>query len=96
MTSFLDSLKYSDVGLVTVMAQDVDSGAVLMQAFADRAAVCETMQTGLATFYSRSRKASGNPCLLTGVQSGLTTNTTERCLTASSAPFYFAGEVVQG
>lgn len=56
MTSFLDSLKYSDVGLVTVMAQDVDSGAVLMQAFADRAAVCETMQTGLATFYSRSRK----------------------------------------
>lgn len=27
-----------------------------MQAFADRAAVCETMQTNLATFYSRSRK----------------------------------------
>jgi len=27
-----------------------------MQAFCDRAAICETLQTGLATFYSRSRK----------------------------------------
>ena len=27
-----------------------------MQAFADRAAISETLQTGLATFYSRSRK----------------------------------------
>jgi phosphoribosyl-ATP pyrophosphohydrolase/phosphoribosyl-AMP cyclohydrolase len=27
-----------------------------MQAYSDRAAVCETLQTGLATFYSRSRK----------------------------------------
>jgi phosphoribosyl-ATP pyrophosphohydrolase/phosphoribosyl-AMP cyclohydrolase len=28
-----------------------------MQAYSDRAAVCETLQTGLATFYSRSRAA---------------------------------------
>ena len=27
-----------------------------MQAFADRAAVSETLQSGLATFYSRSRR----------------------------------------
>lgn len=27
-----------------------------MQAYSDRAAVCETLQTGLATFYSRSRR----------------------------------------
>jgi phosphoribosyl-AMP cyclohydrolase len=27
-----------------------------MQAFADRAAINETLQTGLATFYSRSRQ----------------------------------------
>jgi len=56
MPGFLDSLKYNDASLVAVIAQDVDSGLVLMQGFADRAAICETMQTGLATFYSRSRK----------------------------------------
>lgn len=36
--------------------QDIDSGALAMQAFADRAAISETLQTGLATFYSRSRQ----------------------------------------
>lgn len=36
--------------------QDVDTGELLMQAYSDRAAVCETLQTGLATFYSRSRQ----------------------------------------
>mmetsp|Transcript_36548 Transcript_36548/g.103215 ORF Transcript_36548/g.103215 Transcript_36548/m.103215 type:complete len:314 (+) Transcript_36548:128-1069(+) len=56
MTSFLDSLKFNYAGLVVVIVQDVDSGSVLMQAYADRNAICETVQTGLATFYSRSRK----------------------------------------
>ncbi len=37
-------------------AQHVDTGELLMQAFADRAAVSETLQSGLATFYSRSRR----------------------------------------
>jgi len=36
-------------------SQHVDTGEILMQAFADRASVAETLQTGLATFYSRSR-----------------------------------------
>ena len=36
--------------------QDIDTGEILMQAFSDRAAISETMQTGMATFYSRSRK----------------------------------------
>lgn len=36
--------------------QNVDSGEIAMQAFADPAAISETLQTGLATFYSRSRK----------------------------------------
>lgn len=56
MTSFLDSLKWDSNGLVVALAQHIDTGEVLMQAFADRAAICETLQTGLATFYSRSRK----------------------------------------
>ena len=41
--------------------QHVDTGELLMQAFADRAAVSETLQTGLATFYSRSRKVRRRP-----------------------------------
>ncbi len=56
MTPFLDSLKYDSSGLCVAIAQDVDTGEVLMQAFADRNAICETLQTGLGTFYSRSRK----------------------------------------
>lgn len=56
MTAFLDSLKWDSNGLVVAIAQHADTGEVLMQAFADRAAVNETLQTGLATFYSRSRK----------------------------------------
>ena len=39
-----------------MVVQHVDTGELLMQAFADRAALNETLQTGLATFYSRSRK----------------------------------------
>ena len=35
--------------------QHIDTGELLMQAFSDRAAVSETLQTGLATFRSRSR-----------------------------------------
>ncbi|CAL8470789.1 g10331 [Coccomyxa elongata] len=55
MSSFLDSLKWNRDGLVAVIVQHVDTGEVLMQAYADRAAICETLQTRMATFYSRSR-----------------------------------------
>lgn len=50
------SLKYDARGLVTVVAQDVGSGAVLMVAWADREAVEKTLATGLAHFWSRSRQ----------------------------------------
>lgn len=46
MPAFLDSLKWDVNGLVVAIAQHVDTGEVLMQAFADRNAVNETMQTG--------------------------------------------------
>ena len=42
-------------GLVTVVAQDVRSGAVLMVAFADREAVERTIASGELHLYSRSR-----------------------------------------
>ena len=46
MPAFLDSLKWDGNGLVVAIAQHVDTGEVLLQAFADRAAVSETLQTG--------------------------------------------------
>lgn len=46
LTPFLDSLKWDGNGLVVAIAQHADTGEVLMQAFADRAAVSETLQTG--------------------------------------------------
>uniref|UniRef100_A0A7S0RZ92 Phosphoribosyl-AMP cyclohydrolase domain-containing protein n=1 Tax=Chlamydomonas leiostraca TaxID=1034604 RepID=A0A7S0RZ92_9CHLO len=55
MSKFLDTLKYDKNGLVAVIVQHIDTGEVMMQAYADRAAISETLQTGLATFYSRSR-----------------------------------------
>jgi phosphoribosyl-AMP cyclohydrolase / phosphoribosyl-ATP pyrophosphohydrolase len=51
------SLKYDDRGLVAVVVQDVGSGAVLMQAFANREAVERTLATGQAWFWSRSRQS---------------------------------------
>jgi phosphoribosyl-AMP cyclohydrolase len=42
-------------GLVPVIAQQWDSGAVLMLAWADAEAVARTMSTGRATYFSRSR-----------------------------------------
>jgi phosphoribosyl-ATP pyrophosphohydrolase/phosphoribosyl-AMP cyclohydrolase len=51
-------LAYDDRGLVPVVVQEVASGAVLMLAWADRAAVERTLATGRAHFWSRSRQAS--------------------------------------
>jgi phosphoribosyl-AMP cyclohydrolase len=43
-------------GLVTVVAQEFDTGEILMIAYADREALEKTLATGLAHYYSRSRK----------------------------------------
>jgi phosphoribosyl-ATP pyrophosphohydrolase/phosphoribosyl-AMP cyclohydrolase len=51
------ALRYDDRGLIPVVVQDVNSGAVLMQAFANREAVELTLSTGQAHFWSRSRQA---------------------------------------
>jgi phosphoribosyl-AMP cyclohydrolase len=42
-------------GLVPAIAQDADTGAVLMLAWMNRAAYEETCRTGRACYYSRSR-----------------------------------------
>lgn len=55
MDSFLDSLKWDKSGLVAAIAQNVDTGAILMQGFANRDAISATIASRRATFFSRSR-----------------------------------------
>ncbi len=53
----LDALSYDARGLVTVIVQDRLTGEVRMLAHANRDALARTLETGRATFYSRSRDA---------------------------------------
>ncbi|MSQ19467.1 MAG: phosphoribosyl-AMP cyclohydrolase [Betaproteobacteria bacterium] len=53
--SWLDDIQWDDQGLVPVVAQDAQSGRILMVAWADRAALSETAVSGEAVYWSRSR-----------------------------------------
>jgi phosphoribosyl-AMP cyclohydrolase len=48
--------KFDSNGLIPVIAQDSKTGLVLMFAFMNREALDQTIKTGKATYYSRSRK----------------------------------------
>lgn len=50
------SPKFNDNGLIPVIAQDARSSEVLMVAYMNRAALNATIQSGCATYFSRSRK----------------------------------------
>jgi len=52
----LDAVKWSDAGLIPVIAQARD-GRVLMLAYANREALEKTIETGLMHYWSRSRRA---------------------------------------
>ena len=49
-------LEFGADGLVPAVAQDAESGAVLMLAYATREALERTLETGEAHYYSRSRE----------------------------------------
>ncbi|MEE6210188.1 phosphoribosyl-AMP cyclohydrolase [Salarchaeum sp. III] len=49
-------LDFGDDGLVPAVAQDADTGDVLMLAYANREALAKSQETGRAHYYSRSRE----------------------------------------
>jgi phosphoribosyl-AMP cyclohydrolase len=54
-TEWIDEVDWNGDGLVPAIAQDAVSGQVLMVAWMDREALLETVQTGRAVYWSRSR-----------------------------------------
>ena len=51
------TLVYNDAGLIPAVAQDSRSKDVLMMAWMNEEAVKKTLETGKATYWSRSRKS---------------------------------------
>ncbi|CAB4332643.1 MAG: phosphoribosyl-AMP cyclohydrolase [Actinobacteria bacterium] len=54
--AFLDSVTFNQDGLVPVVAQQVDTREVLMVAWMNEDALVQTLATGRATYWSRSRQ----------------------------------------
>jgi phosphoribosyl-AMP cyclohydrolase len=50
-----DSLKFNEAGLIPAIAQQHDTGEVLMMAWMNREALDETLATGRVCYFSRSR-----------------------------------------
>ncbi len=53
----LDKLKFDEKGLIPVITQSYYTGKVLMQAYANKEAIEKTLETGYATYFSRSRNS---------------------------------------
>jgi len=51
------SLIYNDAGLVPCIAQEEESGEVLMMAWMNASAVAKTLASGNVTYWSRSRQS---------------------------------------
>ncbi len=56
MSDWLDEVRFDENGLVPAIAQDWQSGEVLMLAWMDREALRRTAELGEAVYWSRSRQ----------------------------------------
>jgi len=56
LTAVLDALPWNSDGLIAAIAQQHDSGEVLMLAWMNRQALGETLASGQACYWSRSRR----------------------------------------
>lgn len=50
-------MKWDSKGLAVAIAQNIDTGSILMQGFANKDALEKTILSRKATFYSRSRSS---------------------------------------
>ncbi|MEX0338608.1 MAG: phosphoribosyl-AMP cyclohydrolase [Arenibacterium sp.] len=51
------TLVFNEAGLIPAIAQDAESGEVLMMAWMNAEAVMRTLETGRVTYWSRSRQS---------------------------------------
>ncbi len=56
MTDFLDDITWNEDGLLPAVAQDANTGRILMVAWMDREALTLTAQEQRAVYWSRSRR----------------------------------------
>ena len=56
MTDWLDQIKWNESGLVPAVAEDAETGKNLMVAWMNREALGQTVATGAAVYWSRSRQ----------------------------------------
>jgi len=52
----IENIKYDEKGLIPAIAQDADTGEVLMLGYMDEEALRRTLSSGDVWFYSRSRQ----------------------------------------
>lgn len=57
LAQLLEAVRWDHDGLAPAIAQDADSGRVLMLAWMNRAALASTLTQGRAVYWSRSRQA---------------------------------------
>ena len=53
---WVDEVKFDEAGLVPAIAQDAQTGRILMVAWMNRASLQETVASGIAVYWSRSRQ----------------------------------------
>ena len=56
LADVLDQLRFNEQGLIPAIAQDYDSGDVLMMAWMDQTAIQRSLSEGYAVYFSRSRQ----------------------------------------
>lgn len=55
--SFIKDLKFNDAGLIPAIAQQHDTGEVLMMAWMNAESIEETLRSGHVCYWSRSRQS---------------------------------------
>ena len=54
--SFINELKFDEKGLIPAVVQNIDTKEILMVAYMNADTLQKTLETGRATFWSRSRQ----------------------------------------